>query len=158
MQKRTVAQSCFGNSFSSQKVYCACVLWGDQTGRLVNMCMRRLEALHNSIFPVEFIGMCPTVEQDCTCSHHTAHKPTILSPFPSDHTNTCARSLWTPSPTHACTCMQPIISLCRCKPDAKYRWIFNWIHGKIIGRLVMIFACEYAQGESGTIMEAHLFK
>ena len=52
----------------------------------------------------------------------------------------------------AYTCTQPLISIFRCKPDAKYRWIFDWVHGKLIGRLVIIFACECAQGRPGASM------
>ena len=55
--------------------------------------------------------------------------------------------LYTHAHTHtrvrACTCtLQPIISFCRCKPGGKFRWIFNLIHGNIIGWGVIILACE----------------
>lgn len=45
---------------------------------------------------------------------------------------------------HTYTYTQPIISIFRCKPGAKYRRVFDWVHGKIIGRLVIVFACKRA--------------
>ena len=34
----------------------------------------------------------------------------------------------------------PMIALFRCKPDGRFRWIFNILHGKVIGYLAMILA------------------
>ena len=51
--------------------------------------------------------------------------------------------------THTHTCLQPIISFCRCKPGSKFRPIFNVIHGNIIGWGVIILACECAEGLRG---------
>lgn len=42
--------------------------------------------------------------------------------------------------------MQPIISIFRCKPDsiAIYRWMFNLIHGSMVGWVAVVLASEYA--------------
>ena len=42
--------------------------------------------------------------------------------------------------------LQPIISFCRGKPDGKFRWIFNLIHGNLIGWGVILLACECIEG------------
>ena len=34
----------------------------------------------------------------------------------------------------------PMIALFRCKPDGRFRWIFNILHGKVIGYLAMLLA------------------
>ena len=34
------------------------------------------------------------------------------------------------------------LSLCRCKPSHKARWIYNIIHGKVIGYSAIILACR----------------
>ena len=35
-----------------------------------------------------------------------------------------------------------ILSLIRCKPTDKYRWIYNIIHGKMIGYIAINIACK----------------
>lgn len=35
-----------------------------------------------------------------------------------------------------------ILSLIRCKPNEKYRWIYNIVHGKMIGYIALNMACK----------------
>ena len=35
------------------------------------------------------------------------------------------------------------LSLCRCKPSHKKRWIYNIVHGKAIGYITFKLACKY---------------
>ena len=36
-----------------------------------------------------------------------------------------------------------ILSLFRCKPTDQYRWVYNIIHGKMIGYIAMDIACKF---------------
>ena len=39
-----------------------------------------------------------------------------------------------------CQIINAILSLCRCNPKSKYRWIYNLVHGKIIGYVTAVIA------------------
>lgn len=70
-----------------------------------------------------------------------------LSAFCHAYFSSCILALHTPHPqrTHTHThIMQPIISIFRCKPDSIYRWMFNLIHGSMVGWVAVVLASEYA--------------
>lgn len=36
-----------------------------------------------------------------------------------------------------------MLALFRCKPAAKFRWIYNILHGKITGYITSLLSCKY---------------